>query len=140
AADVGGGQGQQLALAERLDARRTDLAVEHRELAEDIPWPEVGERDRPPVGMLAGHPEGTGADDEAGVGMVYLVKHPRRLRIATPPVDAREAIQLLLVQLREQGDPAEELDGALLGRHHTAIITQGRPELRPRRRGGEARG
>ena len=54
---VGGGQGQQLGVGERLDARRAGLAVEHRQLAEDVARAERGEGDRAPVGVLAGDPE-----------------------------------------------------------------------------------
>ena len=36
---LAGGQGEQLAVAERLDAGRAHLAVEHRELAEDVAAP-----------------------------------------------------------------------------------------------------
>src|SRR5262249_56533820 len=71
-------QRQQLAVLERLDAGRADLAVEHRQLAEDVARAECREGYRPAVGMLAGDAEAAGADDVAGVRMVALVEDAGR--------------------------------------------------------------
>ena len=54
---VAGRQRQQLAVGQRLGAGRALVAVEHRQLAEDLPRAEGGEGDRAPVGVLAGDPE-----------------------------------------------------------------------------------
>ena len=92
---VGAGQRQQLAVVERLDAGRAHLAVEHRQLAEDVAGAEVGERDRPPVGVLAGDPEAAAADDVAGVGVVALVKDAGAAGKGARHGDPREAVQLV---------------------------------------------
>src|SRR5947207_3014399 len=44
-ADVAGEQGQRARVLGRLDRRRARLAVEHRELAEHLTAPELGERE-----------------------------------------------------------------------------------------------
>src|SRR5205823_11690212 len=69
---VAGRQSEQLALRERLDARRASAAVEHRELAEYVPRPKRREGDRAAIRMLPRHSQIAAADDVAGVGGVAL--------------------------------------------------------------------
>ena len=64
-------------LSDRLDARRTLLPVEHRELTEDRARTERGQRDHPAVRMLADDATAAAADDVAGVARVALVEDPR---------------------------------------------------------------
>ena len=50
------------------------LVVEHRQLAEDVAGPEVGERDRAAVDVLADRAGVAAADDVARVGRVALAE------------------------------------------------------------------
>src|SRR4051812_22159639 len=66
---------KRLDAVDRLDGRGALLVVEHRELAEDVARPEVRQRDRAAVGVLADRPRVTGADDVARVAGVALAEH-----------------------------------------------------------------
>ena len=118
---LAGGQGQQLAVDERFDAGRADLAVEHRQLAEDVAGAERGEGDRAPVGVLAGDAEAARADDVAGVGVVALVEDPRRGGEGARHRDPREALELLLLEVGEERHAAQQLDRALRSPRSPAI-------------------
>ena len=121
-AHVAGRQGEQLGVLGRLDAGRARLAVEHRELAEDRAGPEVGERDRPAVGVLAGHPAASVADDVAGVPGVALVEDAGVGRKAARDRDLGDALELGLGQLREQRHSPQQLDDAFASVGHGPII------------------
>src|SRR5262249_36196593 len=100
------------AVLERLDAGRADLAVEHRQLAEDVARAECREGYRPAVGMLAGDAEAAGADDVAGVGMGALVEDAGRGRERAGDGDQGEALELALLEIREEWHAAQQLDRA----------------------------
>ena len=106
-------QRQQLAVDQGFDAGRADLAVEHRELAEDVPRAEGREGDRPPIGVLAGDPEASRADDVAGVGAVALMEDAGRGREGAGDGDPGEALQLPLLEVGEERHAAQQLDRGL---------------------------
>ena len=106
-------QGEQLAVGESFDAGRAHLAVEHRQLAEDVTVAERGQRDRAPVGVLPGDPEAAVADDVAGIGVVALVEDPGRGGKGTGDGDAREALQLALLEVGEERHAAQQLNRPL---------------------------
>ena len=111
---VAGRQRQQLAVGERLDAGRADLAVEHRQLAEDVARAEGGEGDRAAVGVLAGDAEAALADDVAGVGVVALVEDAGRgagKSAARRPCEKRSSSSLL--EVGEERHAAQQLDRPL---------------------------
>ena len=142
-AHVVGRQRQQLALGQRLGAGRALVAVEHRQLAEDLARAERGEGDRPAVGVFAGDPEAALLDDVAGVGVVALVEDPGPGRKGARHGDVREALQLPLLQVGEERHALQQLDRALICLRHcvdygnAALVGtefRGRAEsLRPRR-------
>ena len=105
AANVACRQGEELGLGERLDARGTRLAVEHRELAEDVARSEGGKRDRSSVGMLSRHTQVAGAHHEAGVRVISLVEDtdPRWERARDR--DSRDPFEVLAGELGEERYP-----------------------------------
>ena len=111
-ADVVGGQRQQGAVGDRLGRGGAAVAVEHRQLAEDLPRPERRQRDRPAVGMFAGDAEAAFADDVAGVGAVALVEDARPGREGSGHGDLGEALQLSLLEIREERNAPQQLDRA----------------------------
>ena len=101
--------GELLAVGERLGAGRAEVAVEHRQLPEDLARAERGERYRATVGVLAGDPEAAFADDVAGVGTVPLVEDPGPGREGARHGDAREPLQLVLFEIGEERHAAQQL-------------------------------
>ncbi len=125
--DVDRRQRQQLAIGKRLGAGRAEVAVEHRQLAEDLARAERGEGDRAPVGVLAGNPEAALADDVAGVGAISLVEDPRPGRERARHRDPREPLQLPFLEVGEERHAAQQLNRtpALLRGGHRLIIQAG---------------
>jgi hypothetical protein len=114
-----------------LDGGRAHLAVEHRQLAEDLARPEVRERDRAPVGVLAHHPRRAGAQDVAGVARIPFAQDDRAGRIAARHRDASHLLELLRGQLGEEGHATQQLDRGLDRRsrranHHLQEVSQRR--------------
>ena len=125
AADVAGGQRQQGAVGDRLGRSGAFVAVEHRQLAEDLPRPERRQRDRPPVGVFAGDAEAAFADDVAGVGAVALMEDARPGRERPGHGDLGEALQLALLEVREERHAPQQLDRTLLrGLRHPCRLWQ----------------
>src|SRR6187549_450535 len=124
---LAGRQGEQLAVAERFDAGRANLAVEHCQLAEDVAGAERRQRDRAAVGVLAGDAEAALADDVAGVGAIALVEDAGGGWEGARHGDAREALQLPLLEVGEERHAPQQLDRAqALLIAHRPIIAPGR--------------
>src|SRR5262249_35563294 len=111
------GDRDRLDRVERLDGGGALLVVEHRELAEDISGPEVGERDGPAVDVLAHGPGVAAADDVAGVARVALAEDHLLGREPPQDRDVRDAAQVLRCQLREDGHLLEQPDDLLRSGH-----------------------
>jgi hypothetical protein len=123
--EIVGWQRQQLPLGQGLGAGRALVAVEHRQLAEDLAGTEGGEGDRTAVGVFAGDAEAAVLDDVAGVGIVALVEDPGPGREGPRHGDVREALQLPLLQVGEERHAPQQLDRALICLRHYADYGNG---------------
>src|SRR4029079_13522031 len=94
------------------------VAVEHRQLAEDLAGAQGGQGDRPAVGVLAGDAEASLLDDVAGVGVSALVENAGPGREGAGHGHVREALELALLEVGEQRHAPQQLDCALLPVRH----------------------
>jgi hypothetical protein len=94
------------------------IVVEHGQLAEDVARPEVGERERAPIGMRAHRPGPARAHDIARVALVALTEHDLVGGEMAGHGDVRHACQILLAQRREDRDASQELPRLRADRVH----------------------
>jgi len=109
-------------VVERLDGRRAPLVVEHRQFAEDVPGPEVRQRDRAPVGMLAHGARVAAAHDVARVARVALAEDDLAGAETARDGDVLDAQQVLVAERLEHRDARQQLVG---------VVRSGRHRLRP---------
>src|SRR5690242_8173635 len=105
---LAGRQGEQLTVAERFDAGRAHLTVEHRQLAEDVTRAEARQGDRTPVRVLASDPKAAVTDDVTGVGVIALVEDAGAGREGASYRDSREALQLPFLEVGEERHAAQQ--------------------------------
>ena len=106
-----GEQGDRRRVLERLDRRRARLAAPHRQLAEDVAAPQLGERDRAPVAVVARHARRAAAHDVAGVAVVTLAEDDLAGRPAARDRDVGELRDVARPEPREEGHLGQQFDG-----------------------------
>src|SRR5256885_6090379 len=99
-----------------LDRGRAALVVEHRQLTEEVARTEGGQRDRPPVGMLADGARVAAAHDVARAAGVTLPEDDLPRLEAARHGELGDARQLARAERLEDRDAREEGDGLVVGR------------------------
>src|SRR5581483_11007761 len=134
AVHVGAEDRDRLGVLRRLHRGRAALAVQHRHLAEDVAWTEVGQGDRAPIGMLPDRPRPSGADDEARAALVACPEYDRPGLELAGHRHLRHVRQVLSGERGEDRNSTQQRDRVLAacGHHahayHTGPHPQGQAE------------